>query len=316
MKHIPVLVDELLDCLKLQPGASVIDATLGLGGHAQVVLERVGPTGRLLGLERSAEGLAEARKVLTPFKAQIVPVHANFRELVSVATEHKFDQVDAVYFDLGLASWQIDQDYQGLSHQFDAPLDMRIEAPAKYQQSTAPTVRWTQDDRLLRIVERWRGYSAAEVLAQASQTDLETVFRELGGVRTWRTVVAAIIEARIVRPIERTGQLVEIVGESPRLLALVFQALRILVNDEYGALLAGLDGAWQVLRPGGRLAVISFHGGEHRLVKQLFRTLSGTATIARVFPSNAEITHNPRSRSATLRYITKTTATSVTNKER
>lgn len=304
MKHIPVLLEELITCLQLRPGGVVIDATLGLGGHAAAVLAALGPTGKLLGIERSDEGLAAATRNLTAFQRQAVLVHADFRDLAAVAVRHGFQAVTAVYFDLGLASWQLDEGYQGLSHQLDAPLDMRLTAPAH---GTPRDVTWTANQELVRTVRTWRFRSAREFINQASVAALEQVLRELGGVRQWRTVAAAIQAARIDRPIERTSELVAVVGSSPRLLGPVFQALRILVNDEYGAIASGLTGAWQVLAPGGTLAVISFHSGEHALVKHLMRHLSGQATIPRQFPSEEEQVRNPRSRSATLRFITKPT---------
>lgn len=302
MKHIPVLVEELLACLALRPGASVIDATLGLGGHAAAVLELLGPNGRLLGIERSYEGLKEAQTNLASFGAQVQTVHADFRNLGAIAAEQGFETVDAVYFDFGLASWQLDEGYQGLSHQTDGPLDMRIAAPSH---GVPGEVAWTSDERLARLVRVWRFHPASECIAQAEQGVIEQILRDLGGVRQWRTVAAALCEAREHRPITTTSELVAVVGSSPRLLGPVFQAFRILVNDEYGAIATGLTAAWKRLAPGGTLAAISFHSGEHALVKHLMRTLSGRATIPRQFPSADELATNPRSRSATLRYITK-----------
>ncbi len=309
--HIPVLLAELVDCLELNEGASVIDVTIGLGGHAAAVLTKIGATGRLLGLERSEEGLIHAREALAEFGGQAHLVHGNFRDLLAIAKDAELDQLDAIYFDLGLASWQIDQGYQGLSFQLNGPLDMRIEAPAHQLPVLGNQLQWTNDERLLKCVRKWQGKPASNFINEASEQELGDVFRELGGVRSWRQVAQHIIGYRQQQPVETTLQLSAATqATTPGLLAPLFQALRILVNDEYGALATGLMGAWQLLKPGGRLAVISFHSGEHRIVKQLLRELSGVSSISRIFPSTAEQAANPRSRSATLRFIQKPIITS------
>ena len=304
--HIPVLLEELVESLDRKSAATVIDATLGLGGHAATVLSQIGPKGQLLGIERSLEGLEQARVRLASYKQQVKLVYGDFRDLFAIATANDLLGVDAIYFDLGLASWQIDEGYQGLSFQVDSPLDMRLESPAYNASVEFQIPLWTDDDRLRHIVNQSFGRSASTFINQASELEIGIVLRELGGVRTWREVARQIVTYRAQQSIDSTKQLVEAVGtEGPGLLAPVFQALRILVNDEYGAIVAGLAGAWQILRPGGRLAVISFHSGEHRLIKHIFRKLPGASSITRVFPSAAEIAINARSRSATLRFIQK-----------
>jgi 16S rRNA (cytosine1402-N4)-methyltransferase len=183
---------------------------------------------------------------------------------------------------------------------------MRISSPVKSGQSLEYQLFWTNDERLMKCVRRWTGKPASDFINGATEQEIGDVLRELGGVRSWRQVSEWILEHRKLQTIETTKQLSAVTETAtPGLLAPLFQALRILVNDEYGALAAGLASAWQLLKPGGRLAVISFHSGEHRIVKQLLRELSGVSSISRIFPSTAEQAANPRSRSATLRYIHK-----------
>ena len=300
--HIPVLLEELVACLRLAPGASVLDATVGLGGHAAAVLARTAPDGRLLGIERTDEGVRRARLALAGFGGRATVARGDFRDAMALATDAGFGSVDAAYFDLGLASWQLDEGYQGLSFQVDAPLDMRVTPSVGVSREST----WTRDDAVRAVVRRYAGQSAAEIVAHASEAELGTALRELGGVRQWRTVATQIVAARSQGTVRTTTQLAAATGsDSPSLLAPVFQALRILVNDEYGAIEDGLRAAWQLLRPGGTLAVISFHSGEHRIVKQLFRELPGATKPTRVFPSEQELATNPRARSATLRFIHK-----------
>ncbi len=302
MHHDPVLLDESLDALDLAPGDRVVDATLGLGGHARAFLEAVGPQGRLLGIERSAQGLAEARRRLAAHEQQATLVHGDFRRLAEHIADAGIQPVQAAFFDLGLASWQVDEGHQGLSFAHDGPLDMRLGHQGEPLGQADDPSQWTDDRDLAHCVRTWRFKPASEFLARATQQDIERILRSLGGVRQATRVAAAIATARQSQPIMTTKDLVAAIGsDSPKLLAPTFQSLRILANDEYGALAAAIPAAWQSLAVGGRLALISFHGGEHRLVKQLLRALPNHSPVRKVVPSDGEVANNPRSRSAQLR---------------
>ncbi|MGI6103270.1 MAG: 16S rRNA (cytosine(1402)-N(4))-methyltransferase [Patescibacteria group bacterium] len=306
--HLPVMKEEVVRALALEPGQVAIDATLGLGGHARLLAAAVGPAGTVLGIERTAEGLAAAREALGTIDAKLILVHADFRSLVMEAAGAGITAADAALFDLGLASWQLDTGYQGVSFQRDAVLDLRLTpvAPTTFTSTDEDPLQWTGDATLARLVRTWRFRPASEFLAQESEPHIETVLRALGDVRQARRVAAAIVANRKHAPIETTTALREACGsDAPGLLAPVFQALRLLVNDEYGALVAGLRGAWQLLRPGGRLAVITFQSGEDRIVKHELRR-GAPARLDRYRPTSDEVRGNARSRSAILRVATKT----------
>lgn len=308
LHHLPVMKEEVVRALALEPGQVAIDATLGLGGHARLLAAAVGPAGTVLGIERTAKGLAAARETLGAVDAKLILVHADFRSLATQAAGAGIAAADAALFDLGLASWQLDTGYQGVSFQRDAALDLRLTpvAPTTFTSTDEDPLQWTGDATLARLVRTWRFRPASEFLAQESEPHIETVLRALGDVRQARRVAAAIVANRKHAPIETTTALREACGsDAPGLLAPVFQALRLLVNDEYGALVAGLRGAWQLLRPGGRLAVITFQSGEDRIVKHELRR-KAPAHLDRYRPTSAEVQDNARSRSAILRVATKT----------
>lgn len=280
MYHTPVLLTETLDVLALQPGDWVIDATVGDGGHSVAMLERIGPTGRLLGLDANPISLDRARQRVRP-DPRITFVHANFTELSVVADEAGFDHADVILFDLGIASWQLDEPGLGLSFQRDEPLDMRL------------------DPR--------RDRTAAEIVNRATPGELMTIFEEYGGLNRSRPLVDRIVAARRHSPIETTRALANVIGsQTPRVLAPLFQALRIAVNDESESLDRALTQAIDRLAPGGRLVVISFHSGEDRIVKQKLRAAARSGhlkllTTHPMIPIDDEIERNPRSRSAKLR---------------
>ncbi|MBI2589977.1 16S rRNA (cytosine(1402)-N(4))-methyltransferase [Candidatus Berkelbacteria bacterium] len=306
LTHIPVLGSEVVASLKLLPGDEAIDATLGLGGHASLILKNIGPHGRLLGIERSAKGLVSARINLKEFDSQINLVQGDFRDLEAIARDHGYTEVAGVLFDLGLASWQIDTGEQGVSFQVDTLLDMRLTpfTPHDFTSSDSDPNKWTGNAALARTVRAWRFRSAHEFINSASAGEISNVLRSFGDIHIARRLTERIVSGRAQTPVERTSDLVALIGSStPRLLALVFQALRILVNDEFGALVAGVRGGWRVVKSGGRLAVISFQSEEDRLVKRILRSLDGAGRILRLQPLPAEVNLNPRARSSTLRVI-------------
>ncbi len=285
MYHTPVLLTETLELLALQPGDRVIDATIGDGGHSMAMLERIGPTGRLLGLDGAPRSLDRARERLGS-DPRITLVHANFTELATVVDEAGFDTADAILFDLGIASWQVDEPGLGLSFQRDEFLDMRL------------------DPRLDR--------TAADLINRSPPDELMTIFEEYGGLNRAKSFVERIRTARSRSPLTTTTDLVAVIGSrQPRILAPLFQALRIAVNREFSVLESAIDQAIHGLKPGGRLALISFHSGEDRIVKRQLRSAERSGIVASltprpITPSAHEIEHNPRSRSAKLRAAERT----------
>ncbi len=306
-QHIPVLLEETVGALGLRKGACVVDGTLGGGGHAEAILEATSPNGKLIGFDRDPAAIAAARRRLTRFKHRVTYVNDSFSQLaIHVKRLGILARVDAVLLDLGFSSAQLEDPARGFSFQSEGALDLRY------------------DPR--------EGVSAAELLQTASQETLERIFRVYGEEPRARALARTIVETRRLHPFRTTADLTSVVervkGRGRRSLhpaTLVWQALRIAVNNEFEALSAGLAAAWQALAPRGRLAVISFHSGEDRIVKQWFREKSRAChcppaspvcrcggkpeakieTRKPIVPSSDEIARNPRARSAKLRVIEK-----------
>ena len=307
LHHLPVMKEEVVRSLALKPGQVVVDATLGLGGHAAALLAQVGEGGELIGIERTEEGLHAAKENLGHAVTQAQLVQADFRSLEAVVRKAGHITVDAVFFDLGLASWQIDTGYQGVSFQQDAVLDLRLSplTPDTFTTQDEDPLQWTGDATLARLVRMWRFRPARDFLADETEAHIEAVLSALGGVRQAKRIAAAIANKRKTHPIETTLDLRQACeSDAPGLLAPVFQALRILTNDEYGALVAGLRGAWRVLKNGGRLVVITFQGGEDHITKRELRAFS-PVSLKRFRPTQEEVLQNTRARSAILRLAIK-----------
>lgn len=298
--HVPVLLSAVLEGLRPRSGMSFIDATLGAGGHAAALLEASAPDGRLLGFDRDAAALEVARRRLARFGDRVRVVHASYAQIGRLAPAHGFEAVDGILFDLGLSSLQLDDPARGFSFRFDAPLDMRF------------------DPR--------HGITAAELVNELPEERLAALLREYGEERHARRIARAIVAAR---PVRTTGRLAEVVARAvPRArherihpATRTFQALRIAVNEELEALERALPQAVELLRPGGRLAVISFHSLEDRIVKRFMRReaqdclcppeqlvctcehVARLRVITRkpIMATEEEIAANPRARSARLR---------------
>jgi 16S rRNA (cytosine1402-N4)-methyltransferase len=278
-----------------------VDATFGRGGHTRRLLERLGAGSRVVAIDQDPQAIAAAA-ALAAGDGRLHVLHGNFAELDRILDQLAIDRVQGVMMDLGISSPQLDDPQRGFSFRYDAPLDMRMDTTG--------------------------GETAADWLNTAEEGDIARVLRDYGEERYARRIAAAIVAAR---PIATTGQLVGIVrGAQPRSTpgkhdaTRVFQAVRIQVNGELSALESGLAVAFERLAPGGRLAVISFHSLEDRLVKHFMRDVStpppvprrlpvragGTAARARlagraVTPGAEELSHNPRARSARLRVVEK-----------
>ncbi len=308
--HVPVLVEEAVAALRIKPDGAYVDATFGRGGHSRRMLSLLGPHGRLVAIDRDPAAAAAARAFTDP---RFAFRHAWFSELASALDACGIARADGVLLDLGISSPQIDDPERGFSLRADGPLDMRMD----------PT----------------HGVSAAEWIARASERELRGVIADYGEERFAQQIARAIVAARAERPIVRTLQLAAIVGKALGARARgdrsqdpatrTFQAVRIFVNQELQELSLALERVPPRLAVGGRLAVISFHSLEDRLVKQAFRRGSqpygGDARLARlpiasaalpqpplatvgraIRATAAEIAANPRARSATLRVAERT----------
>lgn len=289
--HRPVLLSEVLSTLQLTRGQTAIDATIGAGGHASAMLAHMQPGGRLLGLEADPRTVPLVSQRLREFGAAVTVVNANFREIKNVAQAHGLSAVDAILFDLGLSSMTVDDPRRGFSFQAAGPLDMRFDP-----------IRQTT--------------TAADLVNHGSVDDLTTIFRSYGQEPAAARVAAAIVTRRQHERFADTADLAAVITtivrrRGPRHPATrIFQALRMAVNDELGVIQAALPQALELLRPGGRLAVITFHSLEDRIVKRWMREMAteGQATLLTkhpIKPSRAEQVANPRSRSANLRVLEK-----------
>jgi 16S rRNA (cytosine1402-N4)-methyltransferase len=306
--HVPVLFHETLDALAIKPDGIYVDCTLGGAGHSTAIAERLGPNGRLIGLDQDENALKAAGERLARFGDRVQTVKTNFAFIADVLSRLGIEGVDGVLMDIGVSSHQLDEGERGFSFHQDAPLDMRM--------------------------DRSNPVSAATVVNEWSEEELARILWEYGEERWAKRIAQFIVKARAARPIETTGELVDLIKaaipaaarrEGGHPARRTFQAIRIAVNDELGALERGLAGALQVLRPGGRLVVITFHSLEDRIVKQTFQRWANPCTCPPTIPvcicgkkpmvelvtrkpisaSPAELEANPRARSAKLRAVAK-----------
>ncbi|HLD17674.1 MAG TPA: 16S rRNA (cytosine(1402)-N(4))-methyltransferase RsmH [Patescibacteria group bacterium] len=283
--HTPVLLEEVLKWLDPRPGQRFIDGTVGHGGHAEAILKRILPTGRLLAIDRDAENLATARERLAPFGNIATFVHDSYVSLEQQAYAFDPALVDGILLDLGFSSAHVEDPARGFAFSASGPLDMR------YDQS--------------------QGMTAADLVNTYDKAELTKIFRLYGEEPRAQQIAQALVNIRRQHPIQTTAELVDIIlSVSPRRgkvhpATRVFQALRIAVNDELGAVVRVLPQTMERLKIGGRLAVISFHSGEDRLVKRWMKAGEGKwlriLTKKAVVPSQEEMSQNPRSRSAKLR---------------
>ncbi|MBI4117437.1 MAG: 16S rRNA (cytosine(1402)-N(4))-methyltransferase RsmH [Parcubacteria group bacterium] len=292
MAHIPVLLNEVIEYLNPKPGDKIIDATFSAGGHGAAILKEIQPGGKILGIELDGELFDKAREEFGGVK-EIILVNDNYRNLKKTTRENDFLEADGILFDLGMSSWHLSESGRGFSFQKDEPLDMR------FNPSTSS------------------GQAAREIINQWPPEEIEKILREYGEEKFARQISKAVIEARKKKSIVSTFQLVEVIKKAVPLwyqhrrisfATKTFQALRIAVNDELGNLEAGLKQMPEVLKKGGRGAVISFHSLEDRIVKNRFKELkkAGIAEIITkkpVRPTGKETAKNSRSRSAKLRVI-------------
>ena len=287
--HEPVLFKEVLDFLKLSPGRLVVDCTVGGGGHAQGILERILPGGFLIGIDRDADALGLARERLKVYEGSFKLVHGNFKDIALILKDLNIVSVDGLLLDLGLSSYQLSDTKRGFSFRTNGPLDMRMD---KTQELTAYTlVNHLDEEGLARIIndysqEHFAKRIAREIIFARKKKSIQTTV-ELAGIIL--KSIPAKYRSRRLHPATRT-----------------FQALRIAVNNELDNLTFALDSCLDFISQGGRIAVISFHSLEDRIVKNKLRQFAkdsyvGIITKKPIVPSRTEILSNPRARSAKLR---------------
>ena len=303
--HRPVLLGEAIEALAIRPSGTYLDGTFGRGGHSRAILGRLGPGGRLFALDRDPQAVAAAAQLADP---RFRIVHAPFSALESTLASLGLGLLDGMLFDLGVSSPQIDDPERGFSFRADGPLDMRMDPSS--------------------------GFSAAQWLATAGEREIGEAIRTYGEERFAKQIAKAVVAARGSEPLRRTRQLADLVGATVRTreagqdpATRTFQALRILVNRELEEVQVMLPQALARLAPGGRLAVISFHSLEDRIVKQYLASCArpdlprdlpirasemppplATIVCRAIRPGEAEVRANPRARSATLRVAERTGA--------
>lgn len=293
--HIPVLLQESIDALLIKKDGIYVDGTLGGAGHAYEIAQHLGPDGTLIGFDLDSNAISRGQAKLAPAKCRIILAQENFRNIDQVLKQHNIDHVDGIFLDLGWSSFQIADANRGLSFQHDGPLQMTLKDNPTDSDITAWDIVNTWDEQLI----------------------ADTIYT-YGDERASRKIARAIIEARKKKSIDTTFELVAVIHsvlpKKPWMrtnpATKTFQALRIAVNDEYGAVRDVLEKGFAVLVPKGRFAIISFHSGEDRIVKNYFRDQAHAdravlITKKPITPTDQELQNNPRSRSAQLRILEK-----------
>ncbi len=306
-KHISVLLNECIENLNIKPDGVYVDGTLGLGGHSEQILKRL-DDGRLIGIDRDESAITRTGERLKAYADKLTLVHGNFCDVVQILDELNIDSVDGMLFDLGVSSPQLDEAERGFSYMNDAPLDMRMD-------NTSALTAWV-------VVNEW------------DEAELARILRDFGEERYARRIASHIVQERAKKPIETTLELVDIIRSAMPAAALrekqhpakrSFQAIRIAVNDELGAVDQMIKTAPDKLAQGGRLCVISFHSLEDRIVKNGIAARENGCTCPReapicicgfkqtlksvyrkpIVPGEDELNNNPRARSAKLRVAEK-----------
>ena len=307
-KHVSVLKNECIEGLQIKSSGTYVDGTFGGGGHAMEVISRLNGNGRFIGIDQDQDAVENGRAKLEPYKEKAQLVRDNFSNIISIMKDLHIVAVDGILLDIGVSSYQLDTGERGFSYMHDAELDMRM------------------DQR--------NPMTAKRMIAEYSEKELANIIKDYGEER-WATRIAQFIVAeRKIKPIETTGELVEVIKKAvpkgarkdgPHPAKRTFQALRIAVNNELGILEQAIEDMAGLLAPGGRLCIITFHSLEDRIVKQTFHRLEHPCTcppecpvcvcgkkpsirvITRkpILPSDEELEFNPRARSAKLRILEK-----------
>lgn len=306
--HKSIMLEEVIESLAIKPNGIYVDGTLGGAGHSSEIAKRLGPEGRLIGIDQDGEAIAAATKRLEPYRDRVTIVRSNYAQMCQVLKELGISKVDGILLDLGVSSYQLDEASRGFTYREDVPLDMRM------------------DQR--------NPKTAADIVNEYSEMELYRMIRDYGEDRFAKNIAKHIVRAREKKPIETTGELCEIIKAAiPAKMRAgtghpakqTFQALRIELNHELDVLTQSIDGMIDRLAPGGRLCIITFHSLEDRIVKTRFRTnenpcicppgfpvcvcgrISKGKVITRkpIIPSEQEMEENSRSKSAKLRVFEK-----------
>ena len=291
MRHVPVLLGETIDSLKLKPGNIVVDCTLGDGGHSEEIIKKIQPNGVLVGIDADIESLGRAKDFLADYKIEKIFINDNFSNLDEILKNNNLEKVDGILMDFGWSTPQFADRNRGFSFQTDEELDMRYDS---------------QNQEL----------TAKDIINKYSEDDLAEIFRKYGDEKNSKKIAKVIVEKRKAKEISKTSELVEIIltinkkgKEKIHPATRVFQALRIEINNELGVIKEVLPKAADALNSNGRLAVITFHSLEDAIVKHYFKSQSHkTINIINKKPitcSQEELKNNPRARSAKLRVIEK-----------
>lgn len=307
-KHRSVLLEECIEGLNIKPDGIYVDGTMGGAGHSEKICERLSEKGTFIGIDRDLEAIEVSKERLKSFPCKKYFVHSNYCEIVSILEELKIDGIDGALLDIGVSSYQLDNETRGFSYMKDAPLDMRM--------------------------DRSKGFSAFDLINEYDEEEIYRIIREYGEERWAKRIANFICEERKNKPIETTFELVEIIKKAvpkgartggPHPAKRTFQAIRIEVNEELDKLALAIEDFIKVLNIGGRLEVITFHSLEDRIVKDVINEKLGKCTCPPEFPvcicnhrkilkkitkkpilpSKVEIEENPRSRSSKLRICEK-----------
>ncbi|MBP7804617.1 MAG: 16S rRNA (cytosine(1402)-N(4))-methyltransferase RsmH [Candidatus Pacebacteria bacterium] len=295
MNHVPVLLHETIEGLAIKEGAVIVDGTLGAGGHSSEIAKKFGKNVTIVGFDLDQSALDLAASSINEAGGKLIPIHSNFRTIETALPEKGIKKIDGAMFDLGISSMEIGASGRGFSFKYDEPLLMTLQNPITEETLTA-----------------------MQVVNSTREEELANIIFEYGEEHFSRGIAKAIVQARKIKKIETSLELAEIIANAVpgfykkgriNPATKTFQALRIYVNDELGAVKEGLQGAWNLLAPQGRIAVITFHSLEDRIVKNFFRDLPKEQKILHtkkpIVPTREEIIKNPRSRSAKLRIIEK-----------
>ncbi len=315
MVHVPVLLKEIIEYLDPKHGDKIVDATLGCGGHAMALVEKVAPDGKVLGIEWDKELLEEFKVRIKnhEFRDNFILVNDSYVNIENIVREHNF-RPNGILFDLGLSSWHLGLSGRGFSFRKDEPLDMRYNTYRELKNKNDLLYRSSSD-----YEGREKVRTAAEVVNTYSEEELERIFREYGEEKFSKQIAGNIVHTRRREPILKTSDLVEMISRSVpawykkrkiHFATKTFQALRVEVNSELKNVEKGVSSAIDVLESGGRLAVISFQGLEGKIVREIFKRRSKEGAVrfvvkGTVRPSWEEIKSNPRARSAKMKVIEK-----------
>lgn len=312
--HIPVLLEGVIKYLDPKPNENFIDCTVGEGGHTLAILEKNGPNGKVLGIDRDPDQIVNCKLKIENFKDRVIHVCDNFANLKDIVREYNFGPVNGILLDLGMSSWHLEESGRGFSFRRDEPLIMRYARNEISNFFTRPSFAEAKFRRVRFPISK-KELTAEEIVNSWSESDLEKILKEYGEERFARWIARGVIKARAAKPIKTTFQLVDVVKENIpgwyqhgriHFATRTFQALRIAVNDEVENLKKVLPRAIEILDKGGRIVIMSFHSLEDRVVKNYFKEMlqAGRVEVLTkkpIQPSSGEIKKNPRARSAKLR---------------